>query len=370
MGIVIDNESLKSDGELIELILGTESMDDAERKEWLTNMPTLAQEQKDRLLTILKDEKRKLEELDKNFTKEQKALDFRHSKEKIEKIHELLAIKKYKLNEEEINIGIDAVQTYIDDESTKSKNLLAKSAFILEYAIKNIADNDTKKAAFHYWASDVYMKYPMPEKMNERIFHLSQSIKYLKKMYAANGEPSTKESISLLLESLSYLQVCKKDFQAAIKSVDEAVSNSKKYEIEALINKAHALVFLDNELEAAKLYRKVINSNKKNEALKDIESDLREFERLKFPTEKIKTIRSLVHSNPSHRDKSISIFKAKIEAVKKTKNDRLLSKMQEALKCYEDKEAMPDSKIDICEDIFLNKQDQEFLNSINDVEQK
>lgn len=365
LGVTVDSETIKSDGELITLIVNTDSMDDAERKDWLVGLSSLADEQKERLLTILKDEKRKLDELDKNFTKEQKELSLKHAKEKIEKIHELLAVKKYKLDEEEINVGIDAVQTYMDDESEKSRNLLAKAAYILEYAIKNTALGNTQKAAFHYWASDVYMRYPMPEKMNERIFHVTQSIMYLKKMYAAKGEADTKNTISLLLGSLSYLQVCKKDFVGAIKSADEAVLTSREHETDAVINKAHALMFMGHEAKAKELYKKVLASDKKDEAIKAISADIKEFEHLKFPSDKIKAIREMTSYEQTPRDKAISTFKAKIESVKKTQNEKLLNKMQETLKCYEDRAAVPDSKIGICENIFLNEKDHELLKNIN-----
>lgn len=63
LGVAIDEATIKSDGELITLIVNTDSMDDAERKDWLVGLPSLADEQKERLLTILKDEKRKLDEL-------------------------------------------------------------------------------------------------------------------------------------------------------------------------------------------------------------------------------------------------------------------------------------------------------------------
>lgn len=38
--------------------------------------------------------------------------------------------------------------------------------------------------------------------------------------------------------------------------------------------------------------------------------------------------------------------------------------MQATLKCYEDKEAVPDDKIGMCEVIFLNPQDQERLKGL------
>jgi len=64
------------------------------------------------------------------------------------------------------------------------------------------------------------------------------------------------------------------------------------------------------------------------------------------------------------REETIATFKAKIERVKKTNDEKLLYKMGETLKCYEDKVAVPDDKIDICETIFLNPQDQKKIKSL------
>lgn len=64
--------------ELIKLIIKTESMDDDERQYWFDIMPSMTDEQIDRLFDILETERKKLEALEVKYQKEIKALNEKH----------------------------------------------------------------------------------------------------------------------------------------------------------------------------------------------------------------------------------------------------------------------------------------------------
>ena len=64
--------------ELIKLILTTDSMDDNERQYWFDIMPSMTDEQVDRLYNILDTEKKKLEDLETKYQDEIKELNEKH----------------------------------------------------------------------------------------------------------------------------------------------------------------------------------------------------------------------------------------------------------------------------------------------------
>lgn len=64
--------------ELIGLILETESMDDDERQYWFDIMPSMTDEQIDRLFNILDTERKKLEQLEIKYQEEIKSLNEKH----------------------------------------------------------------------------------------------------------------------------------------------------------------------------------------------------------------------------------------------------------------------------------------------------
>jgi len=64
--------------ELIKMILATESMDDAERQYWFDIMPSMTDEQIDRLYNILDTERKKLQDLEKKYQTEIKQLNEKH----------------------------------------------------------------------------------------------------------------------------------------------------------------------------------------------------------------------------------------------------------------------------------------------------
>lgn len=75
---VISDETQAQYKELVTLILDTDSMDDNERQYWFDIMPSMTDEQIDRLFNILDTEKNKLEELENKYQQEIKQLNEKH----------------------------------------------------------------------------------------------------------------------------------------------------------------------------------------------------------------------------------------------------------------------------------------------------
>ena len=74
----VDEEIQVKYPELIKMILLTESMDDDERQYWFDIMPSMTDDQIDRLFNILDTERRKLEELEMKYQDEIKNLNEKH----------------------------------------------------------------------------------------------------------------------------------------------------------------------------------------------------------------------------------------------------------------------------------------------------
>lgn len=64
--------------ELVELILGSESIDNNEKQYWFDILPSMTDEQIDRLFNILMTERRQLEELNLKYQEEIKTLNEKH----------------------------------------------------------------------------------------------------------------------------------------------------------------------------------------------------------------------------------------------------------------------------------------------------
>ena len=64
--------------ELIKLVLNTESMDDSEKQYWFDILPSMTDDQVDRLFDILETERRKLEELEIRYQEEIRNLNEKH----------------------------------------------------------------------------------------------------------------------------------------------------------------------------------------------------------------------------------------------------------------------------------------------------
>jgi Spy/CpxP family protein refolding chaperone len=96
--------------ELVKLVLATESMDNTEKQYWFDILPSMTDEQVDRLFDILETERKKLEELEVKYQDEIKTLNERHliewqefqSKESRDKIKQAEANDKDDQNTENI----------------------------------------------------------------------------------------------------------------------------------------------------------------------------------------------------------------------------------------------------------------------------
>ncbi|MBC7498872.1 hypothetical protein H7170_04485 [Candidatus Gracilibacteria bacterium] len=64
--------------ELVELVLGSESIDNNEKQYWFDILPSMTDEQVDRLFNILMTERRQLEELNLKYQEEIKTLNEKH----------------------------------------------------------------------------------------------------------------------------------------------------------------------------------------------------------------------------------------------------------------------------------------------------
>lgn len=64
--------------ELVDLVLGSESIDNNEKQYWFDILPSMTNEQIDRLFNILMTERRQLEELNLKYQEEIKTLNEKH----------------------------------------------------------------------------------------------------------------------------------------------------------------------------------------------------------------------------------------------------------------------------------------------------
>lgn len=64
--------------ELLKLVLATESMDNSEKQYWFDILPSMTDDQVDRLFDILETERKKLEELEIRYQEEIKNLNEKH----------------------------------------------------------------------------------------------------------------------------------------------------------------------------------------------------------------------------------------------------------------------------------------------------
>lgn len=75
---IVADETLAEYKELVDLIIATDSMDDDERQYWFDIMPSMTDDQIDRLYNILDTEKKKLEKLEEKYQNEIKNLNEKH----------------------------------------------------------------------------------------------------------------------------------------------------------------------------------------------------------------------------------------------------------------------------------------------------
>jgi len=69
-GVVIPDDVRAKFGEIIDLVLGSESMNDEERQYWINILPVMTPEQIQNLRDILENEKKQLKAIDEKYAKE------------------------------------------------------------------------------------------------------------------------------------------------------------------------------------------------------------------------------------------------------------------------------------------------------------
>ena len=128
-------KALQDNEELVTLMVETRSLTTKEKQYWLTALPTLADEQINHLTTILRTEKQKLAELEKQYQEESHQLDIKHSREWIEKLDELVTRpqgEKPRLSF--LLAGLDMIDFYLAngniDEPLKKKMLTVTDAIL------------------------------------------------------------------------------------------------------------------------------------------------------------------------------------------------------------------------------------------------
>ena len=84
--VVVPEELRKKHGTLIELILGSESMNDEERQYWINILPVMTSEQVENLHQILQNERDQLAAIDTKYSKEMEKLGKGKSAEEVGKI--------------------------------------------------------------------------------------------------------------------------------------------------------------------------------------------------------------------------------------------------------------------------------------------
>jgi len=82
--LVIPDETKKKFPEIIELILGSESMNDEERQYWINILPVMTPDQLSSLKDILDTEKKQLAAIDKKYAKEIETIGAKKLVEKTE----------------------------------------------------------------------------------------------------------------------------------------------------------------------------------------------------------------------------------------------------------------------------------------------
>jgi hypothetical protein len=288
----VSQESLQKHSELITLIADTESMDTKEKQYWLSELPHLAEKQSDRLLEILRNEKQKLANLEKEYQEESHALDIKHSREWIEKFDEILKTPEApKPNQEFLLSGLEMIDFYLSnapaDEPLMDKMLTLTDTLLND---QNLSISD--RAHAHTTAYQIHGMYSDFSHLSQKHDHLGRAIEAYKQMDTTDER--LRQHIGRLLMALSYVNVCRGDFEGAIGAAEEAVLFFAEAEPYVMVNKAHALMFLGKTDEAKALYARSLGSPVRDEILEGIESDLGDFRGLKLPHSGVEGIAALL----------------------------------------------------------------------------
>ncbi|MDD3466280.1 MAG: hypothetical protein PHE67_03945 [Campylobacterales bacterium] len=291
--LTVDSESMSQNLEFVELVTGSESMDAKEKQYWLSQLPSLADKQIERMVTILKDEKKKLANLDEKYKKESDEMALRHAKERIEKVYELLKSKKYKLSNSDMDVGVEAAEVYAKG-AKHDKGVISKATFVVEYAIASSDGDNRRKAWLHMDACELYVTLKTKKGLLKQEEHLQKAIQHLKKEHEANqSDEGLKSAMAGMLGALAYVEVCKKDYASAVAYADEGFSYSMEFMPHIAVNKAHALVFQNKIDDAKELYLRAINSSDKDSVMKALRDDVEELGMYGLPKDKINIIKNM-----------------------------------------------------------------------------
>lgn len=291
--LTVAKQSLKKHSELIGLIADTDSMDANEKQYWLKELPNLADGQIKRLLDVLRTEKQKLDALDKQYAEESHALDIKQSREWIEKFDEILkSPDEPKPNQEFLLSGLEMIDFYLAnakaDEPLMDK-MLAVTDTILNDQNLSIAD----RAHVHLTTFQIHGMYSNFTHLSQKQEHLNLAIESYKQM--DTSDERLRSLIGTLLMRLSYVNLCRGDFEGAIRAADETILFSTEVEPYVMVNKAHALIFLDKTEEARPLYARSLSSSAHDEIIEGLGEDISDFRTLKLPEQGIAVIESVVN---------------------------------------------------------------------------
>lgn len=287
----VSKDSLKKHTELITLIADTESMDQKEKQEWLTRLPKLAEGETDRLLDILRTEKQKLADLEKQYQEESHQLDIKQSREWIEKFDEILKTPDApKPNQEFLLSGLEMIDFYYAnakaDEPLMDKMLTITDTILSD---QNLSIED--RAHTHTTVFQIHGMYSNFAHLNQKQEHLTLAIELYKQM--DTSDEHLRQHIGKLLMALSYVNVCRGDFEGAIRAADETILFSTEAEPYVMTNKAHALMFLGKTEEAKALYARSLAAKQRNDIIEGLESDTEDFKGLKLSEQGIAQIESV-----------------------------------------------------------------------------
>jgi tetratricopeptide (TPR) repeat protein len=291
--LTVAKQSLKKHSELIGLIADTDSMDANEKQYWLKELPNLADGQIKRLLDVLRTEKQKLDALDKQYAEESHALDIKQSREWIEKFDEILkSPDEPKPNQEFLLSGLEMIDFYLAnakaDEPLMDKMLTVTDAILSDQNL-SIAD----RAHTHTTTFQVHGMYSNFAHLSQKQEHLNLAIESYKQM--DTSDERLRQHIGKLLMVLSYVNVCRGDFEGAIRAADETILFSTEAEPYVMTNKAHALIFLGKTEEAKALYARSLAAKERDDIIEGLGSDIEDFKVLKLPEQGIVVIESVVN---------------------------------------------------------------------------
>ncbi|MFA6145017.1 MAG: hypothetical protein WC691_09450 [Sulfuricurvum sp.] len=291
--LTVPSGMMKKHSELIGLIADTDSMDANEKQYWLKELPNLADGQIKRLLDVLRTEKQKLDALDKQYAEESHALDIKQSREWIEKFDEILkSPDELKPNQEFLLSGLEMIDFYLAnakaDEPLMDKMLTITDTILSDQNL-SIAD----RAHTHTTTFQVHGMYSNFTHLSQKQEHLNLAIESYKQM--DTSDERLRQHIGKLLMVLSYVNVCRGDFEGAIRAADETILFSTKVEPYVMTNKAHALMFLGKTEEAKALYARSLAAKERDDIIEGLGSDIEDFKVLKLPEQGIVVIESVVN---------------------------------------------------------------------------